>query len=236
MSLVGDDSISTSLERSQINDGEGKKDSDVNNTNATASTTTYKELLQNNKRFRFFISSYLITNLGEWLTYIASIDLIESKLSETEDGEDQESSSSSPRRTAISILVLVRLLPNVFFSPLGGMLADSRDRRKVMIVLDVAGAICGLLFVVAYQWQSILLVYIATLIQQIVGGLYQPSSNSIVPLLVDNDIQLQKANVLVGLVWSCMQAFGAAASGMFLFVCLFLFVGVFAFFFNFLET
>jgi Na+/melibiose symporter-like transporter len=163
----------------------------------------YRDLLTGNREFRLFISSYLVTNCGEWLTYIASIDLIETKL--------QKSSQES--RTAISILVLVRLLPNVIFSAFGGILADRLDKRRLMVVLDVASAISGLFFVLAYELQSIVLVYMATLLQQILSGLYVPSSASIVPMLVRDDKELKKATTLEGLVWSGMQAFGAAASG-----------------------
>ena len=169
----------------------------------TQDDVTYRDLVRSNRNFRLFITSYLVTNLGEWLTYIASIDLIENKLQ----------SSSQGSRTAISILVLVRLLPTVFFSGFGGTLADTYDRRRLMVVLDIAGGICALFFVIAYELQSIFLVYVATVIQQIVGGLYMPSSNSIVPLLTENDKQLQKGMTLVGLVWSGMSAFGSASSG-----------------------
>lgn len=165
---------------------------------------SYTALLRRNRELRLYICSLLVTNCGEWLTYIASIDLIETKLASL----DQES------RTAISILVLVRLLPNVFFSSLGGMLADKYDRRKLMVGLDAASAMAGLLFVLAYELQSITIVYVATIVQQILCGLYQPSSYSIIPMLVHNDDKdLKKATTMQGLVWSAMQALGAALSG-----------------------
>jgi MFS family permease len=164
---------------------------------------SYRDLLRNNREFRLFIFSYTITNCGEWLTYVASIDVIERKLQ----------NSSEESRTAISILVLVRLLPNVFFSIFGGHLADYLDRRKIMVVLDIASAMCGPLFILAYELQSILLLYATTLLQQSLSGMYQPSSQSIVPMLVNDDKELKKGTTLEGLIWSGMQAIGAAASG-----------------------
>lgn len=166
---------------------------------------SYWKLLKKNRDYRFFLTSYLITHGGEWLTYIASIDFIER--SQVERGDTTLS------RTSISVLVLVRLLPNVLFSGFGGTLADAYDRRKLMTVLDVAGAICALFFVLACQLNSISLIYLATFLQQSVAGLYEPSSSSIVPLLVRNEQDLQKATILAGLVWSAITAFGAAASG-----------------------
>jgi MFS family permease len=164
---------------------------------------SYCDLLRSNREYRYFISSYLITHFGEWLTYIASIDFIENHLE----------NSSTTSRTSISILVLVRLLPNVLLSCFGGTLADAYDRRELMIALDICGAICAMFFLLAYQLDSVLLIYVATLLQQCVAGLYQPSHSAIIPTMVRNDKELKKATTLDGLTWSGMQAFGAAASG-----------------------
>jgi dTMP kinase len=70
------------------------------------------------------------TQQGEWLTYLASISLIEEVT--TRDGNNQNTN------TLISILILVKLLPNVFFLPIGGILADSYDRRRIQIALDLS--------------------------------------------------------------------------------------------------
>jgi MFS family permease len=167
------------------------------------SNVTYWGLLKTNREYRLLLSSYLITHCGEWLTYIASINVIELQM--------QKSNTTS--RTAISILVAARLLPNVLLSLFGGTLADSRDRRKSMIFLDVCGAICALLFVVAYQLESVNLIYLMTFFQESIAGLYQPCSSSIIPLMVANGSALQKATILSGVAWSAMAAFGSAAGG-----------------------
>lgn len=102
-----------------VSDASGQSESNApgqdNEDNAT-----YWGLLSTNREYRLLLSSYLITHCGEWLTYIASIDFIESQM--------QKSSTAS--RTAISILVAARLLPNVLLSLFGGTLADSCDRRN----------------------------------------------------------------------------------------------------------
>ena len=165
--------------------------------------STYLGLLTTNREFRLLFTSYLITHMGEWLTYIATIDLIEGHLG----------SSSTTSRTVISWLVVVRLAPNVLLSCFGGILADSADRRKSMILLDLCGAICGLFFVVAYLMQSIPLIYFMTFVQQCIAGLYQPCNTSIIPLMVRNDEALKKATTLSGLAWSAMAAIGSAAGG-----------------------
>jgi MFS family permease len=134
---------------------------------------------------------------------MASIDFIETQM--------QKSNTTS--RTSISILVAVRLLPYVLLSCFGGTLADSRDRRKSMIFLDICGAICALLFVVAYHLQSIHLIFVTTFLQQSIAGLYYPCSGSIIPLMVSDDKALQKAITLSELTWSAMSAFASSAGG-----------------------
>ena len=165
---------------------------------------TYWKLLKTNRDYRILIISYLITECGEWLTYMASIDFIETQM---------QKSNNTTSRTSISILVAARLLPSVLLSCFGGALADSRDRRNSMISLDICGAICALLFVVAYHLQSIHLIYIATFLQQSIAGLYHPCSSSIIPMTVSGDKALQKAIILSELAWSAMSAFASSAGG-----------------------
>jgi MFS family permease len=164
---------------------------------------SYWQLLHSNREFALLFLSYVITHLGEFLTYIASINLIERQLGQ----------SNQHSRTAISALVVVRLLPNVIFSSFGGTLADSRDRRQSMILLDILGAIAALFFVVAYYFDSIPLVYLVTFVQECISGLYQPCSSSMVPLVVSNEHELKKASTFLGLAWSVMAAVGSAAGG-----------------------
>lgn len=196
--------VSSSLEASR--DSHPKPPTPTNHATSkpASSSISYWEFLSSNRNYRWFILSYLITHFGEWLTYIASIDFIESV---------RASHQQSTSRTALSILILVRLLPNVVLSALGGTLADSLDRRLIMIFLDICGALCACLFILAYQWESIFWLYVASCVQQCIAGLYAPSHSAIVTQLVQSDVQLKKATTLEGLTWSAMQAFGAAASG-----------------------
>lgn len=147
----------------------------------------------------------MMTHFGEWLTYVASIDFIENI---------REKQGLPTSRTAVSILMVVRILPNVVMSALGGTMADCLDRRHVMMGLDIGGATCAGLFLYAYQQESIPFLYLATTVQQCLAGLYAPSHSAMVPQLVQSDAELQIATTLEGFTWSAMQAFGAAFSGL----------------------
>ena len=165
---------------------------------------SFYTLLRENREFRLYISSFLVTTCGEWLTYVAAIAMIEEWLG----GDDATSS-----RTAISYLVVIRLMPNVILSAVGGLLADSRDRRQSMIALDTVGALVTLLNLVAFYYKSIPFIYLVTMLQQCVAALYEPCRGAILPLIVTDEEALKKATTLSNLAWSLTTAIGASLGG-----------------------
>ena len=164
---------------------------------------SYWCLIRDNGKLRLYISSYLVTHTGEWLTYVASITAI----------EQIHASRDAVSRTSISILVCLRLLPNVLFTSVGGVIADSYDRRVVMLALDCLGAGVALLFILAYRLQSIGAIYLVNVLQMIVAAVYEPNRSSIVTQLVEDEESLKKANIINGLAWSSMTAVGSFIGG-----------------------
>ena len=219
ISTVHDDSCTRncSCNTSNFNNAEEKLEL---NPRGKLPTATYYNLLKFHRQFRLYILSYIITHIGEWFSYIASIALVEELLgqrSSVDDGIQNEngpqSQSQSSSRTTISILVVVRLLPNVLLSPLGGLLADAGDRRHSMIALDVLGAITPLLFFLAMQFQSIHIIYVVTFLQQCIAGMYEPCRSSMIPMMITDQEYLKKATTLSGLCWSVFAAVGSTLGG-----------------------
>lgn len=165
---------------------------------------TYFKIVQSNKPFQLYLSSYIITEAGRWFTYVASIELMEEIL-----GPNKTSSS----RRYVSYLVICRLLPFLVMAPFGGVLADVRDRRHSMIALDCIAAIVPLLFLFAAYLQSISILFIVTSLQSTIGALYEPARNAIVPLLVPDHEEMKKATTLAGLAWSVVAAMASALGG-----------------------
>lgn len=174
----------------------------TNDDGAMEMDITYCSLLKSNRSFRLFFLSYVTNHFGEWFTYIASITAL------------ARFNNEQSSKTAVSLLILARLLPYVLFLPFGGVLADGRDRRKSMIALDLCGAVVALLFVGAVRLRSAALIYTSTFLQECVSSLYEPSRSSIVPLLAPQDAELQKATYLTGMAWSFIAAFGSAVGGL----------------------
>jgi len=124
--------------------------------------------------------------------------------------EDHTGEQSS--RLAVGLLVVLHMLPSVLASPVGGILADRFDRKMTMIMLDCLGAAVSLIFVLSLYFESIVLLFVGTVLQTATEGLYEPSRSAIIPQLVSKSY-LPKATTLSGLVWSSMTAIGASLSG-----------------------
>jgi membrane protein YqaA with SNARE-associated domain len=191
------DAVNRVLEASKEEDDDNDDDDEV----------TYTQLLKRNRPFRLFMCSYIANSMGEWLTYLASISAIE-KIQL--DSGIQETSS-----TAISALIIVRLTPTILLIPFGGVLADGRDRRETMIILDIIGAVVAWLFILALELQSIPMILLASFLQSCVAGLYEPSRSAIVPLLVPEDEGLKQATTLSGVAYALVATFGSASGGLF---------------------
>lgn len=167
------------------------------------SPASYWNLLLTHRQYRILLSSYIVSRCGEWLTYVASMSVLE-----------QNASNSQHRQfLRISLLIVVRLMANVMATPLGGVLADTHDLRQSMIRVDLAGAVVALLFWVAFLLHSPPLIYVATFLQECVAGLYNPCLNAIIPQLVTDPVYLHKATTLSGLAWSTMAAIGSSLGG-----------------------
>ncbi|MCB9430911.1 MAG: MFS transporter [Ardenticatenaceae bacterium] len=81
---------------------------------------------------------------------------------------------------------LVRVIPIVLFALLGGLLADARDRRKLLLWVQVASTIiAGLLAVLTLTDHiTILMIYLLTGAGAAASAMEQPARQSIVPNLV----------------------------------------------------
>jgi MFS family permease len=170
----------------------------------TIDNMTFLNLVWKNRNFRYYLLSVTVNHIGEWLTYIASISVIERILAEN---------GSTMSRTALGIWVVIRLIPCVVLTLISGTLADYRDRRETMIYLNFAGAVVSLLFIVSFSMKSVSGIYAATFLQESVAALIAPCSSSILPSLVTQEEHLQKAITLSGLSLSVMGAFGSTLGG-----------------------
>ncbi|GLZ32954.1 dTMP kinase [Lentzea sp. NBRC 105346] len=133
---------------------------------------------------RLWLVTYLCS-VGDWLSLLALTGLV----SELTDSYQWQS-------FALSLVVLTQLLPGILFAPLGGVLADKFDRRKVMVLCDIArGGLFISIALVGTTWW----LFIANFMVGCCAMLWIPAKESAVPNLLRRPDQVESANQL-GLV------------------------------------
>lgn len=108
---------------------------------------------------------------------------------------------------AFSAVVLTQLLPGLLFAPLGGVLADRFDRRRVMVTVDLIR--CGLFLSIALvgTWWWLLA---ANFLVGSTAMMWIPAKDSAIPNLLRRKDQVETANQL-GLVMTYGLAVISAA-------------------------
>lgn len=108
---------------------------------------------------------------------------------------------------AFSAVVLTQLLPGLVFAPLGGVLADKFDRRRVMVTVDLIR--CGLFLSIALvgTWWWLLA---ANFLIGSTAMMWIPAKDSAIPNLLRRKDQVETANQL-GLVMTYGVAVVSAA-------------------------
>jgi MFS family permease len=159
--------------------------------------TSYKGLLQGNTNFRYVWLGEIISMFGDWFNLIASASLI---------------GSITQSGTAIGGLFVVRMLSPFVVSPIAGVLADSYNRKHIMIWTDLCRAVVVLGFLLVRDADHIWLIYILTAIQLGLSGFFVPARNAILPDIV-SPTDLGTANALSSSTYAVMQALGAALGG-----------------------
>ncbi|RJP46281.1 MAG: MFS transporter [Armatimonadetes bacterium] len=83
---------------------------------------------------------------------------------------------------AISGLMLAVYLPAILFGLFAGVLVDISDRRKLILLIDLALAVSFIVFI--FIWDSYLLILLNTFIINSLAQFFIPAEGSFIPLLV----------------------------------------------------
>jgi MFS family permease len=136
--------------------------------------------------------------LGDWFNLVAILELI--------------SRFAPDNAFAISLFLIVKLLPSSLSQPFNGIIADTFDRRKVMLFSDIIRVFGALIFL-ACRWQSTLfLIYLMVTIQSILQAMFLTARASILPQVIKDPKYLIAANTVDGLTWSVGTSIGSSLS------------------------
>ncbi|WP_116050997.1 bifunctional MFS transporter/dTMP kinase [Amycolatopsis palatopharyngis] len=123
-----------------------------------------------------------LCSVADWLSLLALTGLV-TKFTE----------NYMAQNFAFAGVVLTNLLPGLLFAPLGGLLADRLDRRKVMITADLLR--CGLLLSIAFVGTPLWL-FIGNFLVGSAAMMWIPSKDAAVPNLLRRPDQVETANQL----------------------------------------
>ena len=116
---------------------------------------------------------------------------------------------------AVGAIGAVELIPLIIFGLYGGVLADRYDRKKLIWVSEFCSMVLttALLVNSILPQPSLLAIYVIAAFFSAVDGLQRPSSNAILPRLVDHD-DLPSANALMSIRWQSGVIIGPAVGGL----------------------
>ena len=142
--------------------------------------------------FRRLLGITYLCGIADWLSLLALTSLITKLVS-----------SYLAQSYSFSIVVLTQLLPGLVFAPLGGLLADRFDRRKVMVVVDLIR--CGLFLSIAlvgtWWW-----LFSANFLIGCTAMLWIPAKDSAIPNLLRRKDHVETVNQL-----SLVMTYGVTA-------------------------
>lgn len=153
-------------------------------------------LLGRNRDFRRLFLASVISLGGDWFLFVALGGLI---------------FEATGRATAIGVMILSQELPIFLATPWAGWLADHLDRRRLMVVCDLARTAICLAFLLVGP-ENLWLGYVLLASLSIFAAVFDPASSAAIPNVVDPE-DLPTANALGGSLWGTMLAVGAALGG-----------------------
>jgi MFS family permease len=153
--------------------------------------------------FRYLLSALAVSQVGDWMYNLALVVLV----------YDRTHSA-----LWAGITTAARIVPIVVLGPLGGVLADRFDRRRIMIVCDLARmGLMLLLAAVAAAGLPIVLAPVIAAAATAAAAPYMPCVAAVTPRVVD-DADLPGANAARSAVGGASIILGPAFGGVLMFL------------------
>ncbi len=163
-----------------------------------AKTRPYLDLLRDNPDFRKLWWAQLISLGGDWFNSVALLGLV---LEVTSSG------------FYAGLILASSVVPLFLASPIAGVVADRFNRKRVMILANLAAAALALGMLLVRSPGTIWIGVVCMAGIALTGGFFNPALGAALPNLVTLQ-QLGPANVLVGSSWGIMLTVGAALGGL----------------------
>ena len=163
-----------------------------------ASSNPYVELLRSNVAFRRIWLGDIASLLGDWFNTIALYILVRQLTGST---------------LALGVVFVTKMLPFALASPLAGLVVDRYNRRRLMILSDLARAVVVLGFLLVRDAGDLWLLFALSALQIMISAVFIPARSASLPNITSEE-ELVVANSLSSATWSTLLALGAAAGGL----------------------
>ncbi|WFA09288.1 MFS transporter [Tissierella sp. Yu-01] len=115
---------------------------------------------------------------------------------------------------AFSTTLAISTIPYILFAPIAGVLADTVNRKKIMVYLDFFCAVllAGYSIILTSGRDNIFIIGIVMFILSIIYTLYNPSVTACIPQIVDKE-ELTSANGIIQQVGAIVNIAGSIIAG-----------------------
>jgi MFS family permease len=159
--------------------------------------SSYIALIRRRRAFRFLWLGEWVTQLGDWLSYVA-ISLL------------ALSHGPGTGALAVAIVLVAHNLPHAILAPISGIISDRMDRRNLLLITHLGQALLTVAMVASVEdltrLQGLLV------LRTSLSALDWPARTAAVTQVVPEDERLL-ANTLCATTWSMTFALGMAAGG-----------------------
>ncbi|WP_253721163.1 MFS transporter [Brevibacillus brevis] len=149
---------------------------------------------------RRLLTANFLSGIGDWFNSVAVLALL---------------LEITGTAIAVGITLALRTLPHLIFGPLGGLMADRFDRKKVMVACDLVRGFVALSFLFVSEKSDLWMVYAGTFSLVAFSSLYNPARMSLLPKIVDPE-ELATANALDQSIYGIVMAIGSLIGGIFI--------------------
>lgn len=154
-------------------------------------------LLKKEPAYRKLAAANFVSGIGDWFSSVAILSLL---LQLTGSG------------MAVGITLAARTLPFLVMGPVGGILADRRNKKAILIVSDFSRIVLALSLLWVDSPDRVWIAYVATVGLVIFSALSLPARQSLIPRIVRGE-NLQAANAFDQTLGGMNMTLGAMLGG-----------------------
>jgi MFS family permease len=152
------------------------------------------------RNFAYLWFGQLISLIGDWVLLVALPFYVYSLTGST---------------LATGIMFIVQTIPSIFLGSVAGVFVDRWNRRRTMLIAELAQAIILVPLFLVHSQQWIWLVYIFAFVESTISQFFIPAKNAIIPNLVDEE-HLLAANSLNSMSQELTRLVGPLLGGLLL--------------------